>query len=237
VLADGLWEPQVVSKFGDELENLKTLLLEMSSLVEAGIQRSIHAVVQRDRGAAERVLESEARINTIELEIDALAINLLALHQPMASNLRFIIAALKINTNLERMGDLAVNIAQRANSLIDEPSSELMVDIPLIASLVQSMVRKSMDAFVSNDVDLARTVLVSDDAVDSLRTASYHQLVEFMKQDPRNIRRALDLLAVTRGLERLADHSTNIAEDVLFYVEGIDVRHHSQSGGSSASHT
>lgn len=159
-----------VSKFGGELENLKNKLLEMSSLVEAGIERSIRAVVQKQRGVAEEVFENEARINAIELEIDGLAIDLLALHQPMAINLRFIIAALKINTNLERMGDLSVNIAHSARSLIEAPAVEPMVDIPLIAGLVRSMVRKSLDAFVAGDADLARQLLLSDDAVDSLRT-------------------------------------------------------------------
>jgi phosphate transport system protein len=219
-----------VNKFSEGLDHLKNKLLEMSSLVEAGIQHSIRAVIQRDRGAAEKVFENEARINTIELEIDGLAIDLLALHQPMAVNLRFIIAILKINTNLERMGDLSVNIAHSARSLIDAPSIEPMIDIPLIAGLVQSMVRKSLDAFVASDVELAHSVLASDDPVDRLRTDCYHQLVAFMEKDPRNIRPALSLLTVTRNLERLADHSTNIAEDVLYYVKGIDVRHH--SGGT-----
>jgi phosphate transport system protein len=219
-----------VRKLGEGLEHLKNKLIEMSSLVEAGIQRSIRAVTHKDRGAAEDVLESEARINAIEREIDGLAIDLLALHQPMAINLRFIVAALKINTNLERMGDLSVNIAHSARSLIDAPAITPMVDIPHIADLVQSMVRKSLDAFVACDVDLARNVLLSDDAVDSLRTVCYHQLVAFMEEDRENITSALDLLNVTRTLERLADHATNIAEDVLFYVKGIEVRHHSEGG-------
>jgi phosphate transport system protein len=223
-----------VSKFGEELGHLNNKLLEMSSLVEAGIQRSIRAVIQRDRVAADEVFENEGRINTIELEIDGLAISLLALHQPMAINLRFIVAALKINTNLERMGDLSVNIAHSARSLLDAPPVEPVIDIPLMAGLVQSMVRKSLDAFVARDVDLARSVLVSDDAVDNVRTACYHQLVSFMERDPRNIRQALHLLSVTRTLERLADHATNIAEDVLFYVKGIEVRHHSGSGNLDA---
>jgi phosphate transport system protein len=221
-----------VNKFFEELEQLKNKLLEMSSLVEAGIERSIRAVVHKDRGAAAEVLENEDRINAIELEIDALAINLLALHQPMASNLRFIVAALKINTNLERMGDISVNIAHTARSLMDAPSSKPIIDIPLMAGLVQSMVRKSLDAFVARDTNLARSVLVSDDAVDSLRTACYHELVSFMEKDPRNVPQALHLLSVARGLERLADHSTNIAEHVLFYVKGIDVRHNSEQGKS-----
>jgi phosphate transport system protein len=219
-----------VSKFGEEREQLHNKLLEMSSLVEAGIERSIRAVIDKDEAAACEVFENEARINTIELEIDGLAIDLLALHQPMASNLRFIVAALKINTNLERMGDLSVNIAHSARSLIEGPAIGSIVDVPLIAGLVQAMVRKSLDAFVACDVVLARSVLTSDDAVDSLRTTCYHQLVAFMEKDPRNIRPALHLLNVTRTLERVADHSTNIAEDVLYYVRGIDVRHHSGAG-------
>ena len=215
--------------FVEELEQLKTKLLEMSSLVEAAIQRSISAVIQKDRSAAEEVFRNEARINEIEIDIDEFAINLLALKQPMAADLRLIVAALKINTDLERMGDLSVTIAERAMSLMEEPVIKPMIDIPHIAGLVQSMVRKSLDAFVARDADLARSVLASDDAVDSLRTACYHELVSFMEKDPQNIQQALDLLAVTRSLERLADHSTNIAEDVLFLVKGIDVRHHAEA--------
>lgn len=215
--------------FVEELEQLKTKLLEMSSLVEAAIQRSISAVIHKDRSAAEEVFRNEARINEIEIEIDEFAINLLALQQPMAADLRLIVAALKINTDLERMGDLSVSIAQRARSLMEEPVIKPMIDIPHIAGLVQSMVRKALDAFVNRDADLARSVLASDDAVDSLRTACYHELVSFMEKDPQNIKQALDLLAITRNLERIADHSTNVAEDVLFLVKGVDVRHHAEA--------
>jgi len=215
--------------FVEELEQLKTKLLEMGSLVEASIQRSILAVTQKDRNAAEEVFRNEARVNTIELEIDEFAINLLALHQPMAADLRLIVAALKINTDLERMGDLSVSIAERAMSLMEGPVIKPMIDIPHIAGLVQSMVRKALDAFVMRDADLARSVLASDDAVDSLRTACYHELVSFMETDPQHIQQALNLLVVTRNLERIADHSTNIAEDVLFLVKGIDVRHHAEA--------
>ena len=215
--------------FVEDLEQLKTKLLEMSSLVEAAIQRSIMAVTQKDRSAAEEVFRNEARINAIEIEVDEFAINLLALQQPMAADLRLIVAALKINTDLERMGDLSVNIAQRAKSLMEGPVVKPMVDIPHIAGLVQSMVRKSLDAFVMRDPDMARSVLASDDAVDSLRTATYNELVRFMEKYPQNIPQALDLLAITRNLERIADHSTNIAEDVLFLVKGVDVRHHAEA--------
>jgi phosphate transport system protein len=218
-----------VRHFVEELEQLKTKLLEMSSLVEASIQRSISAVIHKDRSAAEEVFRSEARINAIEIEVDEFAINLLALNQPMAADLRLIVAALKINTDLERMGDLSVNIAQRARSLMEEPVIKPMIDIPHIAGLVQSMVRKALDAFVTRDPELARSVLASDDAVDNMRTACYHELVSFMEKDPQNIKAALDLLAVTRNLERIADHSTNIAEDVLFLVKGVDVRHHAEA--------
>jgi len=213
------------------MKQLKNTLLQMSSLVEAGIESSVRAVVKRDRSAAEEVFENESRINTIELEIDGLAIDLLALHQPMAINLRFIIAALKINTNLERMGDISVNIAHTATSLIEAPRIEPAIDIPLMAGLVHSMVQKSLDAFVARDADLARSVLVSDDAVDTLRTACYFQLLSFMGREPGSIRQGLHMLAVARNLERLADHSTNIAENALFYIKGIDVRHNSEVGG------
>ena len=214
--------------FVEELEHLKGMLLEMSALVEAAIQRSVIAVTQKDRGAAEDVFRNETKINEKEIEIDDAAISLLALQQPMAADLRLIVAALKINTDLERMGDLSLNIAQRALSLIEAPVIKPMIDIPHIAGLVQSMVRKALDAFVHRDADLARSVLASDDAVDSLRTACYHELVSFMEKDPQNISQALDLLAITRNLERIADHSTNIAEDVLFLVKGVDVRHHAE---------
>jgi phosphate transport system protein len=218
-----------VRHFEQELEQLKGKLLEMSALVEAAVQRSVAAVTQKDRSAAEQVLRDEARINALEMEIDEFAINLLATQQHLAADLRLVVAALKINTDLERMGDLSASIAQRAVSLLSEPVIQPMVDLRHISSLVESMVRKSLDAFVANDADMARSVLASDDAVDSLRTASYHELISFMEKDPRNIPQALDLIGITRSLERIADHSTNIAEDVLFLVKGIDVRHHAEA--------
>lgn len=218
-----------VRHFEQELEQLKGKLLEMSALVEAAVQRSVAAVAQKDRSAAEQVFRDEARINELEMEIDEFAINLLATQQVVAADLRLVVAALKINTDLERMGDLSVHIAQRAVSLLSEPMIKPMVDIRHMSSLVESMVRKSLDAFVANDADMARSVLASDDAVDSLRTASYHELVSFMEKDPQNIPQALDLIGITRSLERIADHSTNIAEDVMFLVKGIDVRHHAEA--------
>jgi phosphate transport system protein len=218
-----------VTRFAEGLEQLRGKLLEMSALVESGILRSIHAVVHKDRAAAQEVFKIEARVNSIELEIDALAVELLALHQPMASNLRFIIAALKINTDLERMGDLSVNVAQSALALIDTPPSAAVIDIPYVAGLVQSMVRKSMSAFLASDIALADDVLASDPAVDEFRTACYHQLTALMQSDHASIRPTLSLLNVIRALERLADHATNIAEDAMFYVKGVDARRSSPS--------
>jgi len=214
--------------FDQELERLKVMLLEMASLVEAAICNSVNSVVQKDRPLAEDVLEKEASINRMEVEIDDLAIQLLALKQPMAVDLRLIAAALKINTDLERMGDLAVNIAERAIELVGEPVIRPMVDIPHIAALVQSMVQKALDSFVNKDPELAKSVLASDDAVDNLRTASFHSLISFMERTKKSIPQAVNLLSIIRNLERIADHATNIAEDVIFYVKGIDVRHHAE---------
>lgn len=215
--------------FQQELETLKAKLLEMSALVENAIYRSVQCVVEKNEELAKQVLTNETRINELEIEIDEMAVSLLALQQPMASDLRLITAAIKINNDLERMGDLSVSIAQRAITLIREPVVRPMIDIPHIAGLVQSMVRKALDAFVNRDAELARSVLASDDAVDRLRTASYHELVSYMEQAPENIVQSLELLAVVRNLERIADHSTNIAEDVLFFVKGVDVRHRNES--------
>ncbi len=214
--------------FEQELEKLKAKLLEMGALVESAVYRSVQGVVEKDENLAQQVLRNEARINDLEIEIDDLAIGLLVLQHPVAADLRLITVAIKINNDLERMGDLAVNIAQRALDLLREAVIQPMVDIPHIAGLVQSMVRKSLDAFVNRDSELARSVLAGDDAVDNLRTASYHELVSYMEKDRGNIPQALHLLSVIRNLERIADHSTNIAEDVLFLVKGVDVRHRNE---------
>ena len=211
--------------FEQELEQLKSKLLAMSALVESAVYHSITAVVHKDRELAEEVLQKEARVNLMQIEIDEQAIRLLALQQPMASDLRLITAAIKINTDLERMGDLAVHIAERALSLMDEPVVPHLIDIPHIAALVKNMVLTSLDAFVSKDAALAKSVLSSEDAVDALRSAFFHELISFMQREPNHIPQAMNLMSIVGKLERVADHATNIAEDVLFYVKGIDVRH------------
>ena len=215
--------------FVEELDYLRSRLLEMSGLVEDSVYRSVLCLAEKDPQHAQRVLHNEAEINRMEIEIDDMAVRLLLLQQPMATDLRFITAAIKINSDLERMGDLAVNIGERALFLINEPLMKPLIDIPLMADRVQSMIRKSLDAFVKKDADLARSVLVSDDAVDELRDAVYEELISYMERDPKTVRQGVNLMFVARNLERLADHATNIAEDVLYLVQGIDVRHHAEA--------
>jgi len=215
--------------FQEELDDLKGRLLEMGGLVESAIYRSVAAVIEKDVDQAQQVLKNEARINQMEIVVDELATRLLATQQPMASDMRFLTAAIKINNDLERMGDLAVNIVERALSLMHESVIRPAIDIPKMAKLTESMVHKSLDAFVRADAELARNVLLSDDAVDELRDIVYEELVKFMQLDPSNVRPGVNLMFVARSLERLADHATNIAEDVLFLVRGVDVRHHAEA--------
>jgi phosphate transport system protein len=214
--------------FTEELDDLKHRLLEMGGMVESAVYRSVAAVVEKDGDQAQQVLKNEARINQMEIEIDELATRLLATQQPMAVDMRFLTAAIKINNDLERMGDLAVTIVERALSLMHEPVIRPVIDIPRMAKLTESMIRKSLDAFVRRDPELARSVLLSDDAVDNLRDAIYEELIQYMKRSPENVRPGVNLMFVARNLERLADHATNIAEDVLFLVQGVDVRHHAE---------
>jgi phosphate transport system protein len=214
--------------FQEELEDLKNRLLEMGGLVESAVYRSVLAVVEKDTDQAQQVLKNEARINQMEIEIDDLATRLLALQQPMAVDLRFLTAAIKINNDLERMGDLAVNIVERALALMHEPVIMPTIDIPQMAKQTESMVRRCLDAFVRGDADLARSVLLSDDAVDDLRDIIYEELIRFMRKDPENVGPGVNFMFVARNLERLSDHATNIAEDVLFLVQGVDVRHHAE---------
>ena len=214
--------------FEEELENLRNRLLEMSGLVEDSVYRSVQSLIEKDEAAAQQVLQNEARINRMEIEIDELATSLLARVQPMATDLRFITAAIKINNDLERMGDISVNIVRRTLSLMREPVPKELVDIPHMATIAQSMIRKSLDAFVRKDAELARSILTSDDVIDQLRDSVYEELIGLMERDPTTVRQSINLMFIARALERLADHATNIAEDVLFLVEGVEVRHHAE---------
>ncbi len=214
--------------FEEELDNLRNRLLEMSGLVEDSVYRSIQSLIEKDEAAAQQVLQNEARINRMEIEIDELATSLLARVQPMATDLRFITAAIKINNDLERMGDISVNIVRRTLALMREPIPKELVDIPHMATIAQSMIRKSLDAFVRKDAELARSILTSDDVIDQLRDSVYEELIGLMERDPTSVRQSINLMFIARALERLADHATNIAEDVLFLVEGVEVRHHAE---------
>jgi phosphate transport system protein len=220
--------------FREELDELQRQLLEMAGLVESAIHQSIDALVRRDEQAAKEVLWKEALINQKDLDIDEFATRLLALYQPMARDMRFLTAVIKMNGDLERMGDLAVNITQRALSLMHDAPVKPLVDIPRMATLAEAMVRNSLDAMVQRDEALARNVLLSDDEVDRLRDAVYKELVAFMQEERTTIPRAVDLMFIAHNLERIADHATNIAEDVLFLMKGIDVRHHAEERRQAA---
>jgi len=210
--------------FSVELEELHELLLKMGSMVESSIRRSVDSLVERDKELAKAVMRDEPAINLMQVEVDARTTRLLALNQPVAKDLRFLTATLKINTDLERMGDLAVNIAERTIDLINRPPVKPLIDIPKMAALVQSMLLRSLDAFVKVDADLAQTILPADDEVDALRDKVYTELVELMQREPAVVPGAVDLIFVARNLERIADHATNIAEDVIFLAKGVDVR-------------
>ncbi len=197
----------------------------MSGLVERNIYRSVASLKDRDAALARQVLEDEALVNAMEIEVDEQATRLLALHQPVACDLRYLTAVLKINTDLERMSDLAATIARRSLSLLEAPAVKPLVDIPMMAQLVQTMLADSLRCFIERSEDLAYQVLLADDAVDALRDSVTSDLIELMKRDPSAVERSVDLIFIARSLERIADHATNIAEDVLFLVRGVDVRH------------
>ncbi|HEY1743348.1 MAG TPA: phosphate signaling complex protein PhoU [Granulicella sp.] len=212
-------------KFQQNLDELKERLLVMAGLVEQAIQRSTEAYSTRDTGLCEMVLRSEPAINRMEREIDQAALDLLAMEQPMAVDLRFIIAVIRINADLERVGDQAVNIAQRVQDLGMFANVDVPVDIPKLASLSSAMVRKALQAFIEGDADLAQSVLALDDQVDEMNSAAFKSLSTLIGQRPEMTPQALNALIISRNLERVGDHATNIAEDVIFWVRGADVRH------------
>ena len=223
---------RVVRHFQDELEQLKARLLEMGGLAELRVRTALRALVQRDLALVEQVLAGDGPINELHIEIDRRCFTLLALHQPMAVDLRAIVAAVKINTDLERVGDLAVNIAEAVRRYTRHAPVKELIDIPRMAEIAQRMLRDSLDAYVRRDTVLAHAVLNEDDALDALKTQVFRELLTYMLQSPETIEPSLDLILVSRHLERIGDHATNIAEDVIFMVSARDVRHH--AGESSA---
>lgn len=210
--------------FEIELAALRDRLLIMGGLAETMINKAIKALVDRDEALVQTVLAHEEEMDLLCIEIDDRSFTQMALTQPMASDLRFLVASIKINSDLERIGDQAVSIALRARSLISQPQLKPLIDIPRMATVVQDMVRNSLDAFVQQDPELARRVIDRDDEVDALRDQVFRELLTYMMGDATTIPRALDLILISRNLERIADHSTNIAEDVIYIVKGEDVR-------------
>jgi len=215
--------------FRKELQDLKESLLKMAALVEGAISDAVQSLVKRDSDLAKKTFEGEDRINHLEIEIEDLCLKLLALRQPMAADLRFITSAMKIITDLERMGDQAVNIAERAISLNQEPQLKPYIDIPKMAEITQSMVKDVLDAFVNRNSKLARSVWERDDLMDSLKDQVFRELLTYMISDPKTITRAVHLMIVSRCLERIADHATNIAEDVIFMVDALVIKHHADT--------
>jgi phosphate transport system protein len=215
--------------FQKELEALKENLLRMAALVEEAIRDAVQSLAKRDSDLARKTFQYEDRINKLEIAIDERCLKLLALRQPMAADLRFITSAMKIITDLERMGDQAVNIAERATSLNQEPQLKPYLDIPKMAEIAQSMVKDVLDAFVNQDSKLARSVCARDDLVDRLNDQVFRELLTYMMSDSQTITRAVHLMIVCRCLERIADHATNIAEDVIFMVDARVIKHHADA--------
>jgi len=214
--------------FEEELTMLRERLLMMGGLAEESVRLAVQGLVQREPATIRRVLDGDRAVNDLHIEIDERAFTLLALHQPMARDLRTVVATIKINTDLERVGDLAVNIAEAAERYLLHPPVKPLIDIPRMGDVAQRMLRDALDAFVKRDPELAQNVLDRDDDLDALKTQVFRELLTYMLQDPGTIEPALDLLLVSRHLERVGDHATNVAEDVIFIVSARDVRHHAR---------
>jgi phosphate transport system protein len=213
--------------FDEELKELHKEILKMGVMVQETIFKSIEALKNRDKAMAQEVINTDSKIDELELLIDEKCIDLIACHQPMAGDLRFLTTGMKINAELERIADLAVDISQRVLSLVDKPLIKPLVDIPKLSAIAQGMVRDVIDAFVNRDVELAKKVMRSDAEADKLRNLVADELVnDYMAKDTKTVDRAVPLLLIARHLERICDHTTNIAEDVIYMVEGKVVKHH-----------
>ena len=214
------------TRFHQSLDDLKEKLLVMAGMAEQSIQRAVEAYRVRDLSICDLVDRGEMAINRLEREIDQMALDLLAMEQPMAIDLRFILSVIKINADVERVGDSARTISDRVRDLQAFPVAEMPIDIPRTANLASGMVRKALQAFIEGDAEMAEGVLSMDDSVDKLNSGAHYTLLNLMKQQPGLAPQALNALMICRSLERVADHATNIAEDVIFWVQGADVRHH-----------
>lgn len=223
-------QPQhTIRQYEEELRVLRTDLLKMGGLVERQIADAVDSLVNRKSDEAREVIARDAEVNRMDVDIDAMCLRILALRSPAASDLRFITTGLKINYDLERIGDLAVNICERALELNEEPILKPYIDIPRMASIAESMVKDSLDAFVRGDCDLAQQVIERDDEVDHLNHQIFRELLTYMAEDPHTIGRATRILFISKYLERIADHATNIGEMVVFMVKGKTIRHMDKS--------
>ena len=216
--------------FEADLQALRNQLLTMGGLVEERVHRAVDALIHRREEEAQRIIATDKEVNDLQIDIDNRCLKLLATQTPLAVDLRLITSAMKINADLERVGDQAVNIAENVLVLLPQPPLKPLIDIPRMAETAERMVREALDAFVKGDAELARDVLRRDDEVDGLKDQLFRELLTYMMADPGTIPRALALLLISRHLERIADHATNIAEDVIFIAEAKDVRHHAGLG-------
>ena len=215
----------MAKRYSKELTNLKEMILRMGGLVEKMTYHAVQALVERKQEMLPEVREMEKQVNQLHIDIDEIALELIALRQPAATDLRFITAAMKINTDLERIGDQAINIIDKTESLLSVPPVKPLIDIPRMADIAEEMLKAALDAFVQGDDDLAYRTIERDDAVDQLKDQVFRELLTFMMSDASTIPRSMDLILVSRHLERIADHATNICEKVIFMVKGKDVRH------------
>ncbi len=218
--------------FDEELKGLKEKILEMAAYAEESITFAVRCLKERNEELVSEVMRREEAINHLEIEIDELCMRLLALRQPMAADLRFITSAMKISSDLERIGDQAVNIIERTIELLRHPQLKPLIDIPRMADLAQKMVRDAINAFINRDDRLALDVCERDDQVDQLNEQVFRELLTYMMQDAETITRAVDLILVGRHLERIADHATNIGEDVIYMVKGKTIKHHIEANRS-----
>jgi phosphate transport system protein len=214
--------------FQHELESLKTMLIKMGSVVEDNISNALQALLEQTESLAQKVFENEGRINTLEIEIDNAIFDLLALQQPVASDLRFIIASQKINNDLERIGDHAVNIAESDLNLMKIKPIDSLLELPKMAVITKTMLRNALDSFILLDPKLAETVLETDDQIDELNRSMTVNVIEFLKSDRHTIECGLEFIRISRNLERIADISTNIAEEVIFHTQARVVKHHAE---------
>lgn len=219
--------------FQHELEGLKTMLVKMGSIVEGNVNAALKGLFEQTQSTVDEVIRSDERVNSLEIEIDNAIVDILALHQPVASDLRLIIAAQKINNDLERIGDHAVNIAESARSFLQKSSTTEFLDLPQMAEIAKTMLRDTLDSFIHLDPNLARTVLERDDRIDDLNRAMTTKVIELIRNGKGQIEDGLELIRVSRNLERVADLSTNIAEEVIFHTQARVVKHHAEERGES----